>query len=305
MNPLRGPISQLQPGTQVLATDVYAATDTTDLTQSPSGTTKKYTVNQLLSFALDNYARSNITSGYVSTVSDLNATYVNGPNNDGIGATLTNAGPFAPLTIDGIALLSGQRVLVAYQTAPAENGVYTVTDAGDVGTNWVLTRATDYDGSAIGQINQGDFIGILFGNVNALSWFFMTANNVANVGVDPITFSKQVNVLSEPWVNQTTSPLNMAVNTGYTTSAGATQILYGLPPVAAVGSYVEINGHDAGGFQITQTVGQQVNFGTTSTTLGVGGSITANDQFCNIRLRCIEANNIWTVSSFVGSFTIV
>jgi len=41
------PITSLRPGTSVLDTDVYAAVDVTDLSQSPSGTTKKYTVQQL------------------------------------------------------------------------------------------------------------------------------------------------------------------------------------------------------------------------------------------------------------------
>ena len=41
------PITQLQPGAIVLPTDVYAAVDVTDFAQSPSGSTKKYTVGQL------------------------------------------------------------------------------------------------------------------------------------------------------------------------------------------------------------------------------------------------------------------
>lgn len=43
------PILSLTPGT-VKATDVYPAVDTTDTTQSPIGTTKKYTVSQLATF---------------------------------------------------------------------------------------------------------------------------------------------------------------------------------------------------------------------------------------------------------------
>lgn len=48
------PITSLRPGTSVLDTDVYAAVDVTDLTESPSGTTKKYTVEQLSDKILSN-----------------------------------------------------------------------------------------------------------------------------------------------------------------------------------------------------------------------------------------------------------
>ena len=44
------PISQLPPGSVTLATDLYPATDVTDETESPSGTTKKYAVGQLQTF---------------------------------------------------------------------------------------------------------------------------------------------------------------------------------------------------------------------------------------------------------------
>jgi hypothetical protein len=43
-------ITSLLAGIQVLATDVYPAVDTTDPTQSPQGSTKKYTIAQLVTF---------------------------------------------------------------------------------------------------------------------------------------------------------------------------------------------------------------------------------------------------------------
>lgn len=43
-------ITSLIAGNQVLATDVYPAVDTTDTTQSPQGSTKKYTISQLVTF---------------------------------------------------------------------------------------------------------------------------------------------------------------------------------------------------------------------------------------------------------------
>ena len=59
--------------------------------------------------------------------------------------TLTNAGTLAALTIDGIALSSGDRVLVKDQATTNQNGIYTVTTVGSVSVAWVLTRASDAD----------------------------------------------------------------------------------------------------------------------------------------------------------------
>jgi len=82
----------------------------------------------------------------VATTANLNGTFAF--NTPGIfPSTLTNNGARGPLTIDGISLRAGDRVLVKNQSAgrERENGVYVVTTAGNATTNWRLTRATDAD----------------------------------------------------------------------------------------------------------------------------------------------------------------
>lgn len=59
--------------------------------------------------------------------------------------TLTNAGTLAAISIDGVALSSGDRVLVKDQATTAQNGIYTVTTVGSGAVAWVLTRAGDGD----------------------------------------------------------------------------------------------------------------------------------------------------------------
>jgi len=44
------PISQWQLGPEILSTNIFTSTDTTDLSQSPAGSTYKYTMAQLLAF---------------------------------------------------------------------------------------------------------------------------------------------------------------------------------------------------------------------------------------------------------------
>lgn len=82
-------------------------------------------------------ARASKTSCRVATASALTVTATS--------STLTNAGTFAGLVIDGLSLSVGDRVLVKDQAAPAQNGIYSVTNAGSVSVAWVLTRATDAD----------------------------------------------------------------------------------------------------------------------------------------------------------------
>ena len=78
-----------------------------------------------------------------ATTGNLNATYDNG--SAGVGATLTNAGALAALTIDGVSLSTSDRILVKNQSDATENGIYIVTTVGDGATAWVLTRDVSYD----------------------------------------------------------------------------------------------------------------------------------------------------------------
>ena len=110
---------------------------------------------------------------------------------------------------------------------------------------------------------------------------------------------------ASPWVDQTTSSVTMAVNTGYTSDAGASLVTFTLPATSAIGDWIEINGKGSGLFSIAQATGQQINFASNASTSGAGGSVSSILQFANIRLRCITANTIWTVVSSVTNFTIV
>lgn len=58
------------------------------------------------------------------------------------GSRLTASAP-AALTIDGTAVTVGMRVLVKNGASAVDNGIYVVTIAGAIGTEWVLDRASD------------------------------------------------------------------------------------------------------------------------------------------------------------------
>jgi len=120
----------------------------------------------------------------------------------------------------------------------------------------------------------------------------------------PGTISIAVNGAT-PWVDQTTTPVTMTANTGYVSDSGATLLNFTLPATSAIGDFIEINGKNSGLWKINQNAGQQIFLNTSSTTVGVGGSLSSTVQYANIRLRCITANTSWTAVSTVGSFTTV
>jgi len=139
----------------------------------------------------------------LATTGALTATYANGTA--GVGATLTNAGANAALTIDGVLTVNDNRILVKDQGSTFQNGIYTVTVVGDGSTPWVLTRASDFDTAA--AITQGDEISIAQGTVNARTQWLETAV-VVTIGTDPITF--QSNVVAGTGLTKTNNTL--AVN---------------------------------------------------------------------------------------------
>ena len=126
------------------------------------------------------------------TAGNLNATYNQpGGAGDGVGATLTNAGTQVALTIDGVLMTVGKRVLIYNQTNGYENGVYTVTTVGDGSTNWVLTRATDadtYDPISPDALGGGDAFFVTNGNTGAGETYVCTNNSTITFGTTSITF---------------------------------------------------------------------------------------------------------------------
>ena len=130
---------------------------------------------------------------YATTVDLGSVTYNNGAS--GVGATLTNAGTQAALVIDGHTFTSTDatnavRILVKNESNGAYNGIYTLTNQGSVSTNWVLTRATDYDTSGAGQneIDAGDFTLILSGTTNANTGWIQTTPLPITVGTTALVF---------------------------------------------------------------------------------------------------------------------
>ena len=283
-----GPISQLPPAiSPVLPSNIYPATDITDLTESPSGTTYKYSISELQEYLVETTIGSNIQSAYVATTgTNLTATYNNGVS--GVGATLTNSGALAALVIDSTSLVVGNRVLVKDQTLTYQNGVYVVTAVGSVSVPWVLTRAADYDGT-IRTPSQGDFIGIVEGATNALTFWFETAPSPITIGTSAITWAEGTGETGAAFTWETVSGTSQTVadQTGYIPLNGSLTT-FTLPLTAPVGFNFAIEGLGNGGWTVQANGGQYIRF--LSTVTNSGGTASSAFQYDGCHIVCITAN---------------
>ena len=84
-------------------------------------------------------------------------------------------------TLDGVALATGDRVLIKDHSTGTENGVYTVNASG------APTRATDFDSSA--DVTAGAFVFVEEGT-NADQGFVLTNNGTITVGSTSLVFTQ-------------------------------------------------------------------------------------------------------------------
>lgn len=169
-----------------------------------SGVTSKVSLSDMIDFTTTQSACRLATTGA------LTATYNNGSS--GVGATLVNAGALAALSIDGVAVVADDRILVKDQAAPLQNGIYIVTTIGSGATAWVLTRASDYD--APSDVDQGDFFTVGDGTDNAKTQWIQI-DVVATIGVDDIEFES--NVVAGTGITKTNNTISLT-DTGLLTS---------------------------------------------------------------------------------------
>jgi hypothetical protein len=96
-------------------------------------------------------------------------------------ATTANITLTAPQTIDGVAVIAGDRVLVKNQTAGQDNGIWVVAAGA-----W--TRATDADSSA--EVSAGLFTFVEEGTTNISTGWLLTTANPITLGTTPLVFTQ-------------------------------------------------------------------------------------------------------------------
>lgn len=178
-------------------------------------------------------------------------------------------------------------------------GTHAVTPAG------ASIRSVIMDSSGqIGTLGAATNGQLPIGNTgNAPTLATITAGSgigIAN-GAGSITISSSGGGFA--WTEVTGTSASLAVNNGYIAN-NAGLVTLTLPATAALGDTIKVVGKGAGLFRIAQNASQFVNIVSTTTTVGVTGSLTATEQFDCIDLICTTTNNGWIAHTVTGNFTV-
>lgn len=201
-----------------------------------------------------------LTACRVVALANQAGTYVNGPLNNGVGATLTYTAP-GPVTIDSVVLNVGDSVALVAQTNAWENGLYVVTNTGNAGLSGVLQRRSDFQ--CIEQLKAGQWTSIGAGAISMGSMFVLVEPLPATFGVDNLVLTAMI-------------PAGL----GSASTKSASNV--GLASVASVSGATTINAlavfADVAGTLKDQTVASTLGFGLTLLTGNfdaAAGNVTA------------------------------
>ena len=106
--------------------------------------------------------------------------------NNGNGTLTADAN--GALTIDGVATVANDRVLIKNQASAVQNGIYKVTTIGSGSAAFVLTRSPDADTAA--ELTGGTFFFVEEGTANADNGYVATHNGTPTFGSTNIQFQQ-------------------------------------------------------------------------------------------------------------------
>lgn len=98
------------------------------------------------------------------------------------------------------------------------------------------------------------------------------------------------------WTTVTGTSQNMVSNNGYIAN-NAGLVTLALPATSNVGDELDVIGKGAGGWAISQGAGQSIVFGSHTTTVGAGGSLSSTNAKDCFYMICTVANTEWEIAS--------
>jgi hypothetical protein len=291
-------------GTSTTLAGLTTVTLTQDPTLALQASTKQYVDGQVAAVSNTTF---HTASGYASTAA-LTATYSNGTA--GVGATLTNSGALAALTIDGYTftatdVTNSTRVLIKDQASGLQNGIYTVTNQGSGAAAWILTRATDFNtvGTGPNYIETGASTFVNGGAVNGSTGWVMNTTGTITVGSTSLVWVQSSSSASVT----VTSPLTKV---GSVISLGTVPTTLGGTGLTTLTAYNVMLGNGTGNvaFAAPSTTGYPLlstgaasnpAFGQLSLTAGVTGVLPTANGGTNLSTFTAANNAIYSTSASV------
>ncbi len=206
-----------------------------------------------------------LTPVRLASTSNIAGTYYNGPNNNGVGATLTIAA--SSLTVDSVVARVGDRILLQTQTNTWEQGIYIVES---IGATVVLQRA--FDQQSLEQLKAGENVAVGAGSVNAGNFYTLVEPIPATIGVDAMVFN------ADP-------------------SAGGVSFSGGASTANALPVFSDTSGNLKAA-TTTSTFGQALNI---TGALGVAGGVTVSTGNLAVSAGTITASG--AITSTAGNIT--
>lgn len=289
------------------STSTISGLTTLTLTQDPTAalqaSTKQYVDNTVSTVSNTTY---HTAVGYATTADLGTVTYNNGSS--GVGATLTNAGVQAALAIDGYTftvtdVTNSTRVLVKNQSNAAYNGIYVVTNAGSIATNWVLTRSTDFNtvGTGPNYIQTGAAVYVSNGTTNGATSWSMTTTGTITVGSTSLTWSQissSGNIAVTAPIIKTGNTLSLGTVTVSNGGTGLTSLTaYGLLYAASTSSVGQISPSTTGYALLSTGASTAPSFGQLSLTAGVTGTLPTANGGTNLTTFTAANNAIYSTSA--------
>jgi hypothetical protein len=207
-------------------------------------------------------------------------------------------------TIDGVTLVTGDRVLVKNQGTPSENGIYVATATG------AASRSSDANGTAdTGELKSGTFTFVEEGTVNSDKGFVVSTNGTITVdttGIAWTQFSGAGSFTSGDGLSQDGNTINVNVTANRTAiTADAIDIAstyVGQSSITTLGTITTgvWNGTDVavadGGTGAGTAAGARTNLGIATS---AGTSTTSTPALARIAKQACAASAAGTSSTVV------
>lgn len=155
-----------------------------------------------------------------------------------------------------------------------------------------FTTNIGYGGSASGPVEIGNSTG---GITTYFGAGVVTSTSGGVLGVSTGVVSK--------YTPETSGTVALLSGQGFIANKSTLTTLT-LPSTSAVGDVISVVGQGSGGWKIAQNSGNQIVFGSATSTSGTGGSISSNLQYDCVDLICLTASALWSVKSSVGNLTV-